>query len=117
MRRLIRDHPCLVAGLVAYSLLLLWGMLPQEVQDHPLGGAALATIAFPLRPFSAVATWVDPWLRRWPEWVDIAATGASGFLPYALADLFLRRLRHLARGRSIPPSPSGVGPSAGPPTD
>jgi hypothetical protein len=56
-------------------------------------GAVLA-----LRPFSAVATWVDPWLRAFPEWVDVGVTLLAGLAPYAALDAALRWVRR--RGRS-----------------
>jgi imidazolonepropionase-like amidohydrolase len=98
VRRVVARNPFLTVALLA---LLTRHGLPvaagEGFGDGVVGliwrGAVLA-----LRPFNAVATWVDPWLRAFPEWVDVGVTLLAGLAPYAALDAALRWARR--RGRS-----------------
>jgi hypothetical protein len=66
-------------------------------------GALWTAAALALAPFSAVATWVDPFFSRFPELVDIIGTLVLGLVPYAAMDAVYRRL-----GRFLTRRPGGV---------
>lgn len=90
-------HPLLTLALLA----LLWRhgvpILSSGFAEGILG-AVWASAIFVLRPFSLIATWVDPYLRRFPEFVDILGTLLLGLLPYVAGDAITRRLI-VRRGR------------------
>jgi hypothetical protein len=89
--RLIVLNPVLV--LVLAALLLRYG-LPLTSNELTDGATGLVwtSATFLLRPFSLIATWVDPYLRAFPEFVDVIGTLLLGLLPYVAADAVYRRL-------------------------
>jgi hypothetical protein len=87
----IARHPLLTLALIA--LPLRYG-LPLATSGFAEGvlGLLWTSAAFALAPFSLVATWVDPYFRGFPEFVDLAGTLGLGLLPYAAVDAVHRRL-------------------------
>jgi hypothetical protein len=77
----------LIALPLRYGLPLATGGFTEGVV-----GLLWTSAAFALTPFSLVATWLDPYLRGFPEFVDLAGTLGLGLLPYAAADVVHRRL-------------------------
>jgi hypothetical protein len=84
-------HPLLILALVA----LLWRHgVPMILSGFAEGapGVVWTSSLFVLRPFALVATWVDPYFRHFPEFVDVVGTLLLGLLPYIAADAVYRRL-------------------------
>jgi asparagine N-glycosylation enzyme membrane subunit Stt3 len=89
--RVITRHPVLV---IAFGALLLRFGLPlvsSGFQDGVVGYIWTASTLW-LRPFSLIATWVDPYLRGFPEFLDVAGTLLLGLVPYAAVDVVYRVL-------------------------
>lgn len=102
MRRFLARNPFLVLGLVGLALGLLWMGVP-ALGELPGGAAVFLVARLLLRPFGLVATWIEPYLRGLPEWVDIAVTLPLSLAPYVLADVVVRRLLDRgAPGRGAP---------------
>lgn len=89
MHRVLARNPFLVLGLLGLTLGLLWMGIP-SLRELPGGGAVFFAARLLLRPFGIVATWIDPFVRSLPEWVDIAVTVPAGLAPYALMDVLVR---------------------------
>jgi hypothetical protein len=79
---------------IAFVLLVLRYGLPLVSSGFQDGLAGLLWTGsnFWLRPFSLIATWVDPYLRQFPEFVDVLGTLLSGLVPYAAVDAVYRLL-------------------------
>jgi hypothetical protein len=99
LARWITLNPLLVLALAA--LILRFG-LPLVLSGFSEGVAGMlwTGASLWLRPFSLVATWVDPYLRGFPEYVDVVGTLLLGLVPYVVVDavyrvLMQRRLRTL----------------------
>jgi hypothetical protein len=97
LARWLAGNPVLTLALVA--LLILYGLpLVSSGLGDGFAGLIWAGAIFVLRPFSLIATWVDPYLRGFPEFVDWFGTLSSGLLPYVVADVIYRRFILLLRG-------------------
>jgi hypothetical protein len=101
-RRIVRN-PFLTLALAGLGLAISWHLLLAAIPEHPLLDVHFAVWVLILRPFSFVATVIDPYLRWAPEWVDVVVTLGAGLLPYLTADLLVRRLVRL-RSQSIMPA-------------
>jgi hypothetical protein len=102
MHRRIARNPFLALALAGLGLAISWHLLLAAIPGHPLLDVIFAVWVLILRPFSLVATAIDPHLRGAPEWVDVAVTLGAGLLPYLLADLAVRRLRGRRMDRVAP---------------
>jgi hypothetical protein len=112
MRRVVLGNPFLLLGIVSYLFFQAWLMAP-GVRESVVIEAVFSMAHLYLWPFRQIATWINPHLRGFPEWVDIAGTGLLGAMPYILADLALRRtwrtVRGSAPGEPLPPE-AGASP-------
>jgi hypothetical protein len=115
MRRFLLGNPFLLLAIGSYLLVQVWFMAPLGVREPLVARAVFAMATHFLWPFRQVATWLDPHLRGFPEWVDVVGTGLLGALPYVLADLALRRTRGALRSRA-PRGPSSTKTTASPRT-
>jgi uncharacterized membrane protein YjdF len=101
--KLARRNPFLTLGLIGFLLFLIWTL----VGTPEAGAVAGVLLIWPWRvllfPFGWVATAIDPWVGRGPEWVDWVATATMGLLPYLALDAAWRRLA---------PRRAGLQPSA-----
>jgi hypothetical protein len=89
--QMIIRNPLLILALIA----LLWRHgVPMILSAFAEGvlGVVWTSALFVLRPFALVATWVDPYFRRFPEFVDVVGTLLLGLLPYVAGDAAYRRL-------------------------
>jgi hypothetical protein len=88
--RWIARNPMLALALL--SLLLRHG-LPLILGGVTEGvvGLLWTSAVNALRAFSLVATWVDPYLRGFPEFVDWVVTLMLGLIPYVVVDALYRR--------------------------
>lgn len=112
MRRLLLGNPLLLLGIVSYLFIQVWSMAPLEVRELVVTGAVFSMANLFLWPFRQMATLIDPYLRGFPEWVDIVGTGLLGAVPYVLADLALRRTWRTSR-TSAPAGPPESNPEPG----
>jgi hypothetical protein len=105
MRRFLLGNPFLLLAIASYLLVQVWFMAPLEVQESLVSRVVFSAASVFLWPFRQLATWVDPHLRGFPEWLDVVGTGLLGALPYILADLAFRRTWR-ARDGGPPAGPS-----------
>jgi hypothetical protein len=91
MRRFLLGNPFLILAIVSYIFVTLWFMAPVEARDPLMARMVFSMVSRFLWPFRTVATWVDPYLRGFPEWIDVLGTALLGAVPYVLADLTFRR--------------------------
>ena len=93
MHRRIACNPFLALALAGLGLAISWHLLLAAIPEHPLLDVLFEVWVLILRPFSFVATVIDPYLRWAPEWVDVVVTLGAGLLPYLAADVVIRWLR------------------------
>jgi hypothetical protein len=112
----VARSPFLTVGVAGLVLGLAWMGLSAELgaafREHWSGRAALLVAINLLRPFSVVATWIDPYLRTLPEWVDVGVTIVLGLAPYLVLDAAYRRLGRLWGLPGRRGAPDGSGPVA-----
>jgi ABC-type Na+ efflux pump permease subunit len=101
MASLLRRHPFLALGVLGLLLMLLWSLAGLPTEGHPLAEPVFGLWVLLLRPFSLVATWIDPMTGHWPEALDIVVTLVLGLISYLLLDALVRRIRWRASGRRV----------------
>jgi hypothetical protein len=94
--RVLTRNPFLSIALLALAIRFGLPLAFADTLDSGLTGSAWGLAGAALGPFAALATWIDPFLRRFPDWVDSLATLALGLTPYLGLDAVIR---HLHRGR------------------
>jgi len=83
-------NPLLTVAL--FALVVRFGLpLVSDGFDQGIPGLIWAGAVFLVRPFSLIATWMDPHFRGLPEFVDLVGTLLLGLLPYAAVDVAHRR--------------------------
>ena len=99
MHRRIARNPFLTLALAGLGLAISWHLPLAAIPEHPLLDVHFAVWVLILRPFSFVATVIDPYLRWAPEWIDVVVTLGAGLVPYLTADFALRRVLRWRIGR------------------
>lgn len=88
LMELIRDNPFLcvafLSGLALFALL-------SDVGSPELVGLLWKVLGF---GFHLVAGWPEKLLPDAPAWLYLAAAGVLGVIPYLLADVVWRQIRH-----------------------
>jgi hypothetical protein len=89
-RRFTR-HPVLVSAVVALLFRFGLPLVSSGFQEGFVGYIWAASTLW-LGPFSLIATLVDPYLRGFPEFLDVVGTLLLGLVPYAAVDAVYRML-------------------------
>jgi hypothetical protein len=87
----IRMNPFLTFALIAMVVRYGLPLVSDEFDEGIVGWFWLGS-SYLLTPFSIIATYVDPYLSPFSEFVDLLGTAVLGILPYLIIDMAYRRM-------------------------